>query len=477
MIRKSAAVILSILMCVLALTGCGAMSDQFEKALKTDYSDTFNTIKTGYEEADSLPAMIKVIRDWAKQNDIFYRDLGNSNIALGKEATDNYKTADSTTLHCTVSTSDKDSCAINAAILLTSLKDAVDHGKLTLLFTSEKNGVFTGARSLPSEYLKTDNFIDYDKWSQDSLFTGSAETKVYNISKSLNTTSPANTKAYRLDITGLNGEDTGDRNVRHPNPLTQLGDLIYDCRSSGIDLELSKLYGGQTAEISPQDAHAVVVVNEDSEEKFIKKVESNISSFNDDNLSSESNMQYTYKACSLPDTVISDSDTDKICSLMYTLIDGVFIGTKEDGKGDPISIATLGKLDTRGGRIKAQIQARSIDPKATAEMDRSYKETAELNDMKFKITDVTPLWKQEYVGSLGHSFMIAANQADIDLDPGMTFKKTACSIFRSRDKNLHLISVGTRLDNDYELTKATVLFLESLGDSGSDTIELPNSAN
>lgn len=453
----SAVLLLTVAACFL-LAGCDGMDNDYENKIKDDVYATYESLKADLSGADSNDEIMDYLNSWADKNSIFSEKLTDCGIVMSKDSDKKNSKSSSVTYQCRIDHSSKTDTFTSAAIAMTVLNDTENHGKITVLFTDGTKG----AQNLPDKYIKTDHFISLTERSTPRLFTGSAATAEYDISKKTSTKATEGTKAYKISISGCRGGDSAVRDTRHANPVVAIGNLLNECRNSGIILEIKSFNGGDQAWNYPKSATAVVVVASSEEDKFVSKAENERDSYKDKHLKNESDMDYTVSKVPLPSTVLSDADTSSILSLFYTMEDGVYATSEPDDKGDLVALANIGSVSTSGGSINIGVFARSTDTSVFKEMKKTYSDTADLSDASLKVVTSIPVWPQKENDPLAESVIVAGSQADLKLSADYTFMRNDAAIFYSMDNDLDIVSMGVDIQDAFEITKTLVTFNETL---------------
>jgi len=459
--KKIIATILTLIIVLVFCGGCGAVDEDYEKAIKDDVYATYENMKSDLGNTPTTKAISAWLNTWANSNKLFSKSINDNGIVMEKEATDDYKKSESVTLQCNMNENNIKDFYQTAAIALTALSDTENHGKLTLIFINGKKG----AMNIPDKYLDTDNFINLTPCLQTSLYTGSAGTAEYQISKKMNYKSTTSSKAYKITISNCTGGDSSDRTKKHPNPIVTIGTLLNDCRRSNIIFDLSAFNGGENASTYPTYATATIVVNSNYEDKLVNKLKNAKDEYTNKYLKSESNMKYKITSVSVPSKVFTEEDTDSIMSLMYTLEDGVYKTSEKNGKGDILALSTIGRISTKNNELKINIFGRSLDSDVMKEMNKAFADTASLSDASFKILSSSTIWPSDSDNKLAKSFIVAASQIDVSLKENSTFKENESAIFYSKNEKLNIISLGVNIQDGLSATESIILFIKSLGTS------------
>lgn len=451
-------------MIIILCSACGSLDEDTEMAIKDDVYSTYEKLRTDWKKANSVKEVRKAIISFASQNEISYSRLSNDNLLLTLDATDDYVKAPVTILQCDIGLDHKSQRAQCAAIILAAISNSKEHGAVKVFFTASDNTNYYGAHSLTKNQLKAGNFISLDYCEKTKLYTGSAASKDYLLTQKLKYTKTTGNAAYKISITGLEGGDSSDRTRKHGNPIKALGELMNSCQSSGMAYQVTSLSGGSETGTYPSNAEMIISVDKNDEDKLLDKFNSMEENFNDTYLDNENDLKISCEKCKLPQSSYSETDTANIMSFLYTVSDGVFATEDGDEDGDPIAISNIGYIRQSGKKtLELGMKARSIDQTQFKIMFDSYKDTAELSDFTIKEAGSFPMWPFRENSALAESYMIAAQQMDIDFEPEWTFAENECAIFYDKRPDLDMICIGANIQEGQELAESLVLYLQSLG--------------
>lgn len=463
--KKRISLILVLLLITAALAaGCSSAQSDRDNTVKDDVYANYETLKSDVSDAENNDAIIEYLSKWADKKDLYSKAIAGCGLVMSRPASDDYKNAESLTIQCPVNVSDKSETFKTAAIGLTALSDSKNHGKVTLIFT-----VPGGLKKLPAKYLKTDNIVALTERSGPRLFTGSASTAEYDISKTTTRSVPEGTKACKISISDCVGGDSANRDIKHANPIVAIGDALNSCRSAGMIIELSSFNGGGDSWDYPSSASAVIVYDDSVEDKLLTKLDSIRDDYRDKYLKSEPDMQYTVTPVTAPSKALSETDTSSIMNLMYTMKNGIYATTEDNNKGDILALTNVGYISTSGNKLDIKVFGRSIDKTVFKEMGKAYKDIAEITDCSFKIAETTPMWTPARKNTLADSMTIAGKKSDLDLTANSTFMKNDGAILHSAaGSGTDVISLGIDIQHGFEFTKTLITFIETQGDKTND---------
>ena len=459
-------IIALILVCSMIFTGCGSsentdVSAKDTLSLNQDYLQISYTEETADNDLYTYDKFKNTIIKWASENNINVDTDADTYLVLSKSAAGESKNAESFTFHTSVDFSSETAAANSistAAIVMTAIGNAANHGPLSAIFTSVKNGRPVGAADVDPEYLDYDNFIDIT-YSKDTVLcnTIAANSDMVAV-KSLDITSPTYSKAYKISFKGVTGQSAYTNHGTYPNPIKTIGDLLAACQTSTILFELAAFDGGLYSDTIPGNVAATIVLHENDVESFTKKFNNSFEKVEEQYKDANSTFEYVMTPVNLPAQVISKEDTENIVSLMYTMINGSYL---RDEKDETVAVSNIGKITTKNGKFQLNINAKSLNDATMIELESVVKTICGLSDIKYKKLNGSTVWINEPETPL------VANMADmLDTKGSSTLEMRHASKFISANKDINMVSWGTNSnDADKDLEK----ILEYMAIAGVET--------
>jgi len=466
MIKKSIQyiLILSLILPSLLLSGCGAKFDEdASNKLEKDVYNIYEELKTVYADADSGYDVSSYLYQWGKDHDLISRRLSGGNVFITKPASVPDHSLPNTIIQCSISKKESKDSSQQAAVALASLINVKENGKVAVLFTMNNNQSFSGAKSLTASNLDSDYFIHLDGGEASAVYTGSAGTSEYLMSLKYKRVAPIGTIGYKITISGLDGQDSSDLSGSNPNPIIVLSNFITSCRASGLLVELSDFEGGTSAGNFPSKAAVTVSVDQTSESKFLTRANTSKDKFLEKYLEKIPNATYVIKKVSAPKSIIRSEDSANILSLLYTTINGVYKTTSDNGDGDIVAMANMGRITVGNGKMKLFILARSTSSSVLKEMSDSYHSTAYLSNASFKVVAGSKIWPASKDTSFAKQFIaVGANVGLKDLTAQSTFKQNECPILYEKKKDINMISFSVTNNDAFLDAKTLIFFLTQL---------------
>lgn len=455
--KKLISMLLLLIMTV-SFIGCSSADEEENKKLKDDVFGLYEELRPIYTGNTTNEEVRDYLAGIADREEIYNKKLPGDSLLLMEQADPHFENTPSTTLQCSISTSNRHRDAQSAAIALSVLRNTEDHGRITVLFTGEDKGDPYGSRSLPITYLNTDNFINLRYDSKAKLITGSACAEKYTLKSQAEIKEIGTNKTYEISIVSREGVLSEGEKSDLPNPIMTLGLLLSDCKNSGINLRISSFEGSFSSKSSPLFAKAVITIQPDDEQRLTKKVESAMDKFKSKYNEIEPQMDYTFTPIDNPTAVLSHDSTTRLLSLIYTIDEGT---SQEDSEDITAYKSTVEKISI-SKNIEVTVVGRSFSVEGQENSRTSYESIAKLNGYSFSSLPLDSLWESSEENPLAESITIAAGQNDLTLESTSSLYSNDCSIFTTTKEDLQAVSFGVNIQQGFEISQSLILFLESL---------------
>ena len=456
-----------ILVCSMIFTGCDS-GENTDVSAKDALSVNEEYIRTAFSEDGvsdkqyTFEEFKGIIIKWAEENNINVECESDNYIILGIDAEGDIIGAESFTFHTSTdfgSADASDNSLSTAAAVMTAISSVENHGPVRAIFTSVKNGQPAGASEINPDYLNYDNFIDVTYSDDTVLYNTFAANSDMTAVKELDITAPTYTKAYKIAFKGVSGQSAYQNRGTYPNPIKTIGDLLASCQTSTVLFELASFNGGVYSDNIPGQVTATIVLHENDVESFTKKfnnsyekVEKMYEDVNDD-------FEYTMTPVDLPAQVISKEDTENIVSLMYTMINGVYLLNDKD---EVEAVSNIGKVSTENNQFKLHINAKSLNNETMTELEGVVETICGLSDIGYKKTGGTRVWTNDPESPLVKNI---AEAVDANCSSAMEMKDVA--EFTSAVNKINLISWGTNSD---DAAKDLDKIFEYMAIAGTETV-------
>ena len=460
--KKIISLFLVILFVSLSFTGCffNKNETEFEEQMASQLDVIYKDLSKKLPDTSDTEAQKEYLIQWAGTHKVPVSYDKQNNIIMSKKATAGYENAQATTLQCAIGTGEPAEQYQAMATALYLMDKVEKHGFIRVLFTAADGNELSGAQKISANYLKGNNLINLT-WAEKTTFTiGSAGTAEYDFSKPLQWITPTYPNAYEISIKNLNGGSSGITSGSHPNPIKIIGDFLASAKSKGVLIELASFNGGEDAAKYPSGATAVVLINDNDVARFEKWFENEASKFEDNYGDIEENYTYTMTPVSAPSYVISKDDSTKVFSLLYTMINGIYLKSDE---GNIVATSNIGTIRTSTGNLDVTICARSLNEDTLREISSTFEVICGLNDVSYKVTDQFPIWDENQDSPL---LLRLTDVFKTDFDKKIKNKSimqnTECALFKTRNPVLDILSMSVNFENGITEVEALQHFLESL---------------
>lgn len=355
-------------------------------AYRTDLEDSATTLTTA-------KAIKNYLCNWADAKGIDYTIDDYDNIIMKVKASKAYKDADPTVILCSYDPDHFNDCIDPISVALYLVKNNENTGKLNVIFTKEDSHNFEGIDKLDDKYFTDEtNVFCLNGGSKNMWSTSTAYSSEYKFTKDVDYETPSGNIAYKIKISGLPGGVPDLKIASYPNPIKELGDLLAYFKTNSVIYELAEIEGGNSGKLYPKEASAVIVIDEDYQEKFEKRITTAIDNYNSDFAEHYPLASYTYEKIKLPKKVLSNDDMNTFVSLLYTLVDGVYERDEED---EIVSITNIGAISSDGDTYSIYASGNSMTEKDLNQIDLSYTTICGLSNVKYKKTDTHSGWSIE----------------------------------------------------------------------------------
>ncbi len=450
--NKKKKIIIAVCAVILATVLILAVYFYFSKEKKEPptLEETVNSRIAAYETdlADSISSMTtqeavkKYLVNWAENKGIDVKTDDAGNVIYSLPATEGFENQSPSVILCGYDYAGMESYKNSIACALTVAKNDAPHGEYKVIFLSEERGSKTGAEALSDKYFSdnTKVFCLGDTYSSRiSLSTGGFSK--YTLSKELSHKPTAYDAAYKISISGLPPHRFSSINTEAPNPIKMLGNLLANFKSTSILFELSSFSGGSDADMTPQEASVVIVVNKESVEKLESNLNSTTEEFYDKYSDDYPEAEYKFEAVETPSHVISTENTESIVSLLYTAINGEHY---KDDDGETASITNIGCISTDNKKLNIEVAAASYSDDLTKEMSEAYQTISALTDVSYSLNETSAPFHSNKAGEeLADALLKAYTEyQSINLDKVNMAEWTPASAVNSKNQAMAVIALG-----------------------------------
>ncbi|MDR3071891.1 MAG: hypothetical protein LBU41_00170 [Clostridiales Family XIII bacterium] len=205
---------------------------------------------------------------------------------------------------------------IASLIALMHLEDP--HGPMRLLFTAYGSSTMSGAAGLDKKYLEGDLLINVNEISQDKIRIGSKYAKLLTTSSALESAAVKNRSAYVVAVSGAYAH-SGDGELQPTNPVAILSEILSTTKASGIFYELSSFTTEGNSLQAPNQAVAVVILNDYEQTRFRQIFNSVAREYSKSNDNSTHVFDIRMIETILPEKCISNADLNRLIACLFSL--------------------------------------------------------------------------------------------------------------------------------------------------------------
>lgn len=345
------------------------------KAYETDLIDSINSMGSNEDVA-------KYLENWGKNKSIkTIRDKAN-NVIFSFKGNKELKNESPVVIVCGFDYSNMELYKNQIVTALTVSKAKQEHKRFIVIFTPEEMGSKVGIDALNKRYfVKNGDIIFLDDTYSAKLSTITGGFKSIYLKKKIKYKDSKYDKAYKIYIKNI------PVNIYHEaqdtlNPIKHLGVVLANFKSNNLLFELADFGGGMVGRLTPDGAEMTVLVNETDEEKFKEKLDGLVDKLNEKYIEDYPEITYGYEEVKRPNKVISQHDTEKIISLMYTTPNGNYY---KDDSGNVVALSNMESLKIKDGRIQINIGIHSYDEMYLEEMMDTYQVISGLTNFKLRV--------------------------------------------------------------------------------------------
>ncbi|MGN1144735.1 MAG: hypothetical protein ACI4SU_09210 [Anaerovoracaceae bacterium] len=428
-------------------------------AYETDLRDSLGSMDTNADVAGYLLS-------WARNKEIPATTDEAGNVIFTVKASENADDVQPAALVCSFDADHMENHVEEMAVALCVAKNAVNHGKLSVVFLAEENGEKTGAQGFDIGHFSDDTSIfclGNSVGSRVSTVTGGY--RQIQITHKLEYQKPSYNKAYKITLKNCPSLLVEGNIGSVPNPIKVLGNVLANFKSTSLLFELGTFYGGSGADFTPSKASMIVVINDSDTEKFQRKMENSIEKIYDKFHDDYPEIEYTYEEVDLPSQVLGSGDTDNLVSLMYTVFDGVY---QRDDEGVITAITNIGKISCKDKMLKIQVSAMSSDQTLLDEICESYETICGLCDVKYKIKKEYPVFygltgrptgtTEALLDSFEEAFREFTGDDSMKVED--TAVLTPCTFLRQKNENLTILYCGVTEKTKHKFAGSLVTWLD-----------------
>ncbi|MBA6155290.1 aminoacyl-histidine dipeptidase [Tenacibaculum sp. S7007] len=268
----------------------------------------------------------------------------------------------------------------------------IAHPAIEALFTIDEETGMTGAMGLEGGILKGDILLNLDTEEDDEIGMGCAggvdvtATRTYN-----EETTPENTTAFEISVTGLNGGHSGMDIIKGLGNANKIMNRLLFDGFTNFGLRVSEINGGSLRNAIPRESFASVVIDTVSKEPFLFEIHELINNIKAEFLALEPNLTIELKSIETPKTVMDLGVQEGLIKSVYTALNGVY-RMSPDIEGLVETSNNIARIIVKEGKIKIGCLTRSSSETNKWDLANSLRAAFELAGFNVEFSGSYPGW-------------------------------------------------------------------------------------
>jgi dipeptidase D len=331
---------------------------------------------------------------------------------------------------------------VAAAMSVLESKDLV-HGPIEGLFTIDEESGLVGALSLKPGLLKGAILLNLDAEGEGELYVSCAGGTFANVSFKYSEESvPANSKAYKLNLTGLKGGHSGIDLILGGGNANKLIFRFMRHADKNFGLRLVEVNAGSLINAIPREAFATVVIDSDKASNFETSLKEFENTYKNELESVEPHLSFTCESIELPLTVIDADTQSRLFNAIYACPNGI-IRMSKDMEGLIETSTNLSIVKSTDQTIEIQCFLRSSVDSAKDDLENMVESVFQLAGFDILFHGRFPGWKPNMDSEILHIMQDIYNKKwkkipkTLGIHGGLE-----CGIIGSKYPQLDMISFG-----------------------------------
>ncbi len=280
-----------------------------------------------------------------------------------------------------------------AAAMTVLQSDDLEHGPIEALFTVDEETGMTGASALKPGLLDAEILLNLDSEDEGELYIGCAG-GLETVARFHYKTQPApsNTKAYKLEVKGLQGGHSGlDIKLQRGNANKILNRVLWYA-SNNLDIGISSIDGGSLRNAIPRSATAVVVVPTAQTGEFENYAKEVHESVKNELAEVDPDVSIELNETDLPKEVMDGKTQENLVRALYGCPHGVM--RMSDAMADLVETSTnLAVVQSNGEQVYVQTLQRSSVDSSKEDLGNMIRSVFELGGAEVVHEGGYPGWK------------------------------------------------------------------------------------
>nr|BFF41488.1 aminoacyl-histidine dipeptidase [Tenacibaculum mesophilum] len=279
-----------------------------------------------------------------------------------------------------------------AAIMGVLESTDIPHPAIEALFTIDEETGMTGAMGLEGGLLEGEILLNLDTEEDDEIGMGCAGgvdvTATRNYSEE---TTPENTIAYEISVTGLNGGHSGMDIIKGLGNANKIMNRLLFDGFTNFGLRVTEINGGSLRNAIPRESFSTVVIDAVSKEPFQFEIHELINNIKAEFSTLEPNLTIELKEIDTPETVMDLGVQEGLIKAVYAALNGVY-RMSPDIEGLVETSNNIARIIVKDGAIKIGCLTRSSSETNKWDLANSLRSSFELAGFDVEFSGSYPGW-------------------------------------------------------------------------------------
>ena len=268
----------------------------------------------------------------------------------------------------------------------------IAHPAIEALFTIDEETGMTGAMGLEGGVLKGDILLNLDTEEDDEIGMGCAGgvdvTATRNYTEE---TTPENTTAFKISVTGLNGGHSGMDIIKGLGNANKIMNRLLFDGFTNFGLRVAEINGGSLRNAIPRESFADVVIDTSSKEPFLFETQELINSIKAEFIALEPNLSIDLSIIETPKKVMDLGVQEGLIKSIYGALNGVY-RMSPDIDGLVETSNNIARIIVKDGAIKIGCLTRSSSETNKWDLANSLRSVFELAGFEVEFSGTYPGW-------------------------------------------------------------------------------------
>jgi dipeptidase D len=280
-----------------------------------------------------------------------------------------------------------------AAIMAVLSSTEIAHPAIEALFTIDEETGMTGAMGLKGSVLKGEILLNLDTEEDNEIGMGCAGgVDVTATRKYQEENSPANTTAFSISVTGLNGGHSGMDIIKGLANANKIMNRILFDGFTNFGLRVSEINGGSLRNAIPRESFSIITIDTISKDSFLTETKLLINTIKQEFATLEPNLSIEINEVLAPEKVMDLSAQQSLTKAIYAALNGVY-RMSPDVEGLVETSNNIARIIVKNGAIKIGCLTRSSSESNKLDLANSLRSVFELADFEVEFSGTYPGWQ------------------------------------------------------------------------------------